>query len=191
MRNCEATRPSGYGNLTIEELTGLGPAIVKLHDGTRNHFVVFRGRFAAAHVLLADPAAGDASRSSAAEFARIWDMGEAFVVRRPGENPTPGHLATTAADFDAVARSGRRTSKPPPAATHVRRELSGRFRRLGRTVLRHREQHDLRPVGGVKLLHDVANVHLHGADRNIELVRDDLVWLALPKPRHDLELSAS
>ncbi len=91
----------GYGNLTIEELAGLGPSIVKLHDGTLNHFVVFRGRRGGS-VLLADPAQGTRSMGEA-EFERIWEMGEAFVVRRPGENPTPGHLATTAADFDAVS----------------------------------------------------------------------------------------
>ena len=51
----------GYGDLTIDDLVDLGPSIVRLHDGTRNHFVVFRG-LRKGYVLLGDPAEGTRAR---------------------------------------------------------------------------------------------------------------------------------
>ena len=90
----------GYGDLTIDDLVGLGPAIVRLHDGTRNHFVVFRGR-RHGQVLLADPANGTQVVSEA-EFELLWQGGEAFVVRHSSEEPEPGLLSATAADFSTA-----------------------------------------------------------------------------------------
>ena len=48
---------------------------------------------------------------------------------------------------------------------------------------------NLSPIGGVKLLHDVADVDLYGALAHVELVGDDFVRLAAPERLDDCSLA--
>jgi uncharacterized protein len=87
----------GYGEVTMDDLAGLGPAIVPVRVPSGKHFVVFRG----VHddwVLIGDPARG--TRLMRADtFEGIWLDHEAFVLRRADGSRPPDELAATPADF--------------------------------------------------------------------------------------------
>lgn len=68
----------GYGQLDLQHLERLAPAIVPTRIGGYNHFVVFRGRVGD-RVLLADPAFGNRTMT-VDRFDSLWPMRIAFVV---------------------------------------------------------------------------------------------------------------
>jgi uncharacterized protein len=72
----------GYGQLDLEHLVKLAPAIVPTTLGGYNHFVVFRG-VRGGHVLLADPAFGNRTLP-VDQFEALWSRRIAFVVK-PGD----------------------------------------------------------------------------------------------------------
>jgi uncharacterized protein len=87
----------GYGEVTIDDLARLGPAIVPIRVPSGKHFVVFRG----VHddwVLIGDPARGT-RLMRAGTFEGIWLDHEAFVLRRADGSRAPDELAATSADF--------------------------------------------------------------------------------------------
>jgi hypothetical protein len=98
----------GYGDLTLADLSSLGPSIVRLRDELWNHFVVFRG-VGHTHVLVADPVTG--TRTIAIdEFERLWSDRDALVISRPEsaateDLPNDG-LKASATEVDAFLTSG-------------------------------------------------------------------------------------
>jgi predicted double-glycine peptidase len=95
-------RGRGLGNVALDDLRDLAPAIVPVRFKGYDHFVVFRGE-RDGRVLLADPAWGN--RTMPVErFAAAWlhspEFGKvAFVVeRRDGREP-PNRLAPRPDDF--------------------------------------------------------------------------------------------
>ena len=76
----------GYANVTLDDLADRGgPAILPVHFGGLDHFVVFRGRVGG-RVLIGDPAFGNLTFSEQ-RFLKAWPSGIAFFVDRPGEDP--------------------------------------------------------------------------------------------------------
>ena len=82
---------NGYGKMTLETLTGLGPAIVPIRTKGYNHFVVFRG-VQDGRILLSDPAFGKRTMTPE-RFEEIWLGKLAFTVERPDGPAPPGRLA--------------------------------------------------------------------------------------------------
>lgn len=95
----------GYGDLTLADLTALGPSIVPLHLAYGDHFVVFRG-VEGARVLLADPDEGTRVMMRA-DFERVWMLRDAFVVTSPVPLPARDQLVAGPSDFAAFDRRGR------------------------------------------------------------------------------------
>jgi predicted double-glycine peptidase len=73
----------GYGNLDLQHLAQLAPAIVPTVIGGNDHFVVFRA-LRAGHVFLADPGYGNRSMT-VEQFDSIWPRHIAFVVNPSDE----------------------------------------------------------------------------------------------------------
>jgi len=94
---------NGYGEMTLESLTELGPAIVPIRTKGYNHFVVFRG-VEDGRILLADPAFGNRTMTPE-RFEEVWLGKLAFTVERPDGPAPPGRLAP----------DGGRVLRPPAA----------------------------------------------------------------------------
>jgi uncharacterized protein len=75
----------GYGELTLQDLPQLLPAIVPLDFHGYEHFVVVRS-MRENRIFFADPAYGSRSVSAAA-FERAWTRKVAFVVSRKPATP--------------------------------------------------------------------------------------------------------
>jgi uncharacterized protein len=100
----------GFGNLSLEDLSSLAPAIVPLRLAYGNHFVVFRG--AEGHrVLLADPDEGT-KVMELADFERLWVAREAFVVLPKKPGVLKDQLTASPSDFAAFDRRGHQTNVP-------------------------------------------------------------------------------
>ena len=76
-------RADGYGELALEDLSALLPAIVPVEFHGYDHFVVVR-EIRAGEVYFADPAYGR-RRISVREFENAWKSKIAFVVSRREE----------------------------------------------------------------------------------------------------------
>lgn len=89
----------GYGNMTMDELVGLGvPAIVPVSMHGLDHFVVMRGVLGG-RVVLGDPAFGNLT-VSVGQFQQLWKGGIAFVVSGTDEHVNnPTDLAPTSVDL--------------------------------------------------------------------------------------------
>jgi hypothetical protein len=70
----------GYGNVDLETLVGMAPAIVPVNFHGYDHFVVFRG-IRRGRIILADPAFG-VRTAAVRQFQRAWKQRVAFVVER-------------------------------------------------------------------------------------------------------------
>lgn len=91
---------SGGFRADVEALAGLEhPAIVPIHWGGFDHFVVLR-RVAAGRVFLADPAMGNLSMSLE-RFREVWEPNVLFMVY-PGRQPAVNGLALTEADLRII-----------------------------------------------------------------------------------------
>jgi uncharacterized protein len=75
----------GYGNLTLDTLAPLAPAIVATEQRGQPHFMVFRGVHGD-RVLLADPAFGNRTMRRD-RFEAIWTPRVALFVRRASVAP--------------------------------------------------------------------------------------------------------
>jgi hypothetical protein len=71
----------GYGEVSLDSLAGMLPAIVPIHIHGYNHFVVVRA-IRDGKVHFADPAYGN-RRMTLAAFERAWPSKVAFVVTHP------------------------------------------------------------------------------------------------------------
>lgn len=88
---------TGYGNLTLDELIGLAPAIVPIHANGFDHFVVVRGR-RGNRVLLADPAFGNRTMTLD-DFREAWPNRIGFIVHQPGQSQSPNRMGAPAELF--------------------------------------------------------------------------------------------
>ena len=77
----------GYGNLDMDHLARLAPAIVPTVIGGNDHFVVLRG-VQDGHVLLADPGFGNRSMT-VDQFESVWPRRIAFVVKPSDDERAP------------------------------------------------------------------------------------------------------
>jgi predicted double-glycine peptidase len=106
-RGLEAT---GYGNMRLDELLAMAPAIVPVRIRNFGHFVVVRGRVGD-RVFLADPAFGNRTISVAA-FERSWTNGIGFIVTRPGEPHPANRMAGSAARYPEPRPAALRAAIP-------------------------------------------------------------------------------
>lgn len=81
---------TGYGDLTLNTLSQLAPAIVPIDTSGYNHFVVFRG-IRGDRVLLADPAFGNRTMT-VDRFEGAWLGNLGFTVERQDGPAPPGRL---------------------------------------------------------------------------------------------------
>lgn len=77
---------AGYGNVSLDELLAMAPAIVPIRVHKFGHFVIVRGRVGD-RVLVADPAFGNRTMTIDA-FRHAWTSQVGFVVV-PADNPHP------------------------------------------------------------------------------------------------------
>jgi len=90
----------GYARVPLEELDGLGPAIVPLILFGFPHFVVYRGRVGH-HVLIADPAYGN-REIEVAKFLAAW-QNISFVVTRSQASEASGMPRIEEQDYARVS----------------------------------------------------------------------------------------
>ena len=99
---------AGYGNLRIDELLAIAPAIVPIRVHNFGHFVVVRGR-SGDRVLLGDPAFGNRTMTTEA-FLSAWTSHIGFVVTRPGEPHPPNRMGAPAELFPVPSGSAVRAA---------------------------------------------------------------------------------
>jgi predicted double-glycine peptidase len=85
---------AGYGNLQLDELVAMAPAVAPIRVNGFAHFVVVRGQWQD-RVLIADPAFGNRTLILP-EFLRAWKSRVGFTVTRPGEPKPPNRMAVSA-----------------------------------------------------------------------------------------------
>lgn len=133
---------NGYGELSLDDLLALAPAIVPVTFHGFDHFVVVRG-VRGGDVVLADPAFGRRS-VRISRFERAWNRRVAFVVERDAETPQSLRPSgdgdapieadeTTRALERALVRQGaavlpRGSGEVEPELWYVYRESGGRRR---------------------------------------------------------------
>jgi uncharacterized protein len=88
---------AGYGNLQLDDLPDLAPAIIAIHVHGYDHYVVFRGR-RGDRVLFADPAFGNRTMKID-DFRQVWTSGIAFVVTERGLDHMPNRMGAPASLF--------------------------------------------------------------------------------------------
>ena len=88
---------TGYGNLTLDELIRLAPAIAPIQVNGFDHFVVLRGQ-RGDRVLLADPAFGNRTMTLDA-FRAAWPNRIGFVVFELGQPQSPSRMEAPAELF--------------------------------------------------------------------------------------------
>ena len=103
-------RAEGFGNLGIDDLAALGPAIVPIRVPHGSHYLVFRGR-EDDRLLFADPAAGTRIMA-VGDFERVWQDHEAFVISPKNGARQPDRLAAAPADFARAASEGPHAASP-------------------------------------------------------------------------------
>ena len=99
---------AGYGNLSINELLAIAPAIVPIRVHNFGHFVVVRG-WSGDRVLLGDPAFGNRTMTTEA-FLNAWTSHIGFVVTRPGELHPPNRMGAPAGLFPVPSGSAVRAA---------------------------------------------------------------------------------
>ncbi|MDB5447833.1 MAG: peptidase bacteriocin processing [Phenylobacterium sp.] len=81
---------AGYGDLTLDELVAMAPAVAPMRVRGFGHFVVLRGRLGD-RLLLGDPAFGN--RTMAVEdFVKAWPSHIGFVIFPPGQPHPPNRM---------------------------------------------------------------------------------------------------
>jgi predicted double-glycine peptidase len=98
----------GFGDMTLDDLDGLAPAIVPISWHGFRHFVVYRGR-RGDRVLIADPAFGNRTLPDDV-FKSIWAGGIGFVVFDPANPHAPNRMGAPAELFLAPGLQARRAA---------------------------------------------------------------------------------
>jgi predicted double-glycine peptidase len=81
---------AAFGDMTLDDLDGMAPAIVPIRWHGFRHFVVYRGR-RGDRVLIADPAFGNRTLPDDV-FQAIWAGGVGFVVFDPDAPSAPNRM---------------------------------------------------------------------------------------------------
>jgi uncharacterized protein len=101
----------GYGEVGLNDLVRLAPAIVPLRlQQTFDHFVVFRG-LTRGRAVLADSAYGIRTMPPG-RFLQVWRGRIAFIVRRPHGPAAPNLLALPDSDLLLVPEQTLRVALP-------------------------------------------------------------------------------
>jgi uncharacterized protein len=101
---------AGYSGVSLKDLLGMVPAIVRLRNPGFDHFVIVRG---AAHgrIVMADPAYGNKTMS-VERFMAVWKDKIAFVVSRADGARPQGELALDPEEVPFVSPQALRTALP-------------------------------------------------------------------------------
>jgi predicted double-glycine peptidase len=99
---------AAFGDMTLEDLDGLAPAIVPIRWHGFRHFVIYRGR-RGGRVLIADPAFGNRTLPDDV-FKTIWAGGVGFVVFDPASPHPPNRMGAPAELFLAPGLQAQRAS---------------------------------------------------------------------------------
>ena len=99
---------AGFGDMTLDDLDGLAPAIVPIRWHGFRHFVVYRGR-RGGRVLIADPAFGNRTLAEEAFWA-VWANRIGFIVFDPASPRAPNRMGAPAELFVVPTRQTERTS---------------------------------------------------------------------------------
>jgi predicted double-glycine peptidase len=99
----------GYGEVTMDDLVRLGPAIVPIRVPGGQHFVVFRG-IQDGWVLIGDPALGTRLMPTGA-FEDVWADRDAFVLRRANGTKASDELTARSTDFAPATLKGGEGSR--------------------------------------------------------------------------------
>jgi predicted double-glycine peptidase len=109
----------GFGDLTLDELVAMAPAVAPIRVFGFGHFVVVRGRMGD-RLLLADPAFGNRTMTVDA-FQAVWPSRIGFVIHRKGELHPPNRMGAPPQLFDLPsgqairsADAAMRTGGPTP-----------------------------------------------------------------------------
>jgi predicted double-glycine peptidase len=93
-------RADGYTEVSLGDLLGMTPAIVRLTKPGFDHFVIVRGTHRG-RVVMADPAYGNKTMQ-VAQFMAVWKDKIAFVVSRKDGTRPKGKLAIDPAEMALV-----------------------------------------------------------------------------------------
>lgn len=96
----------GYGEMTLEDLDRIAPAIVPVRMHGFRHFVVYRGRLGD-RILIADPSFGNRTMPEWS-FKSAWAGGIGFKLFDPAQPDAPNRMGAPSALFIAPAPSARR-----------------------------------------------------------------------------------
>jgi predicted double-glycine peptidase len=101
---------AGYADVSLQDLLGMAPAIVRLQNPGFDHFVIVRG---AAHgrIVMADPAYGNKTMP-VERFTAVWQDKIAFVVSRADGARPKGELAVDPQEVPFVSPQALRTALP-------------------------------------------------------------------------------
>jgi predicted double-glycine peptidase len=103
-------RGEGYAGVSLEDLLGMVPAIVRLKNPGFDHFVIVRGT-AHGRIVMADPAYGNKTMS-VERFMAVWRDKIAFVAKRSDGTTTRGRLAVDPDEVPFVPPQAIRAALP-------------------------------------------------------------------------------
>jgi predicted double-glycine peptidase len=98
----------GFGDLSLDELVAMAPAVAPIRVFGFGHFVVVRGRVGD-RLLLADPAFGDRTMTEQA-FLDAWPSRIGFVIHPKGQPRPPNRMGAPAELFPIPSPATRRAA---------------------------------------------------------------------------------
>ena len=103
---------AGYGQMSLDDLDAIAPAIVPVRIHEFRHFVVYRGR-GNGHVLIADPSFGNRTLPEWS-FKSAWAEGIGFKVFDPAQPNAPNRMGAPSDLFVTPAVAMRRDAIATP-----------------------------------------------------------------------------
>jgi predicted double-glycine peptidase len=101
---------AGYAGVSLQDLLGMAPAIVRLQNPGFDHFVIVRGT-AHGRIVMADPAYGNKTMP-VERFMAVWRDKIAFTVSRADGSRPEGELAIDPDEVPVVSPQALRTALP-------------------------------------------------------------------------------
>ena len=101
---------AGYAGVSLQDLLGMTPAIVRLQNPGFDHFVIVRGT-AHGRIVMADPAYGNKTMP-VERFMALWTDQIAFTVGRADGSRPKGELAIDPEEVPVVSPQALRTALP-------------------------------------------------------------------------------
>lgn len=112
---------AAFGDMTLDDLDGVAPAIVPIRWHGFRHFVVYRGR-RGDRVLIADPAFGDRTLAEDV-FAHIWAGGVGFVIFDPADPKPPNRMGAPPDLFLLPGAQQTRSAAGRAASSHFSSQI--------------------------------------------------------------------